>query len=69
MAWKTEERLLNTYIPWDDYVADDVLMLDDGSVLAALQVDGLPFETTGDEQINYQHNRLEEILREQAGTA
>jgi type IV secretion system protein VirB4 len=61
-----KERLLSEYIRWDDYVSDDVILLDDGSVFMMLAVDSLPFETVDDAVINHRHTRLEFAIRDVA---
>jgi hypothetical protein len=38
------ERLLSEYVRWQDYVADDMVLLADGSVMVMVAADGLPFE-------------------------
>ena len=58
------ERLLSEYVPWADYGGDDVIILDDGSVLMMLAIDGLPFETTNDALINHRHARFEAAIRD-----
>jgi len=60
------ERLLSEYVPWFDYAGDDVVMLDDGSVLTMLAIDGLPFETINDALINHRHARFEAAMRDVA---
>ncbi len=60
------ERLLSEYVPWSDYFANDVVGLNDGGVLMALAIDGLPFETIDDAVINHRHARLEFALRDVA---
>ena len=58
------ERLLSEYVPWQDFIADDMMLNRDASVFMMVSLDGLPFETTNDPIINYQHERLEAVIRE-----
>jgi type IV secretion system protein VirB4 len=58
------ERLLSEYVRWQDYVADDMILLADGSVMMVIAADGLPFETVDDELVNHRHNQLEFAIRD-----
>jgi type IV secretory pathway VirB4 component len=58
------ERLLSEYVPWQDFIADDMMLNRDASVFMMVSLDGLPFETINDPIINYQHERLEAVVRE-----
>ena len=58
------ERLLSEYVRWQDYVADDMVLLADGSVMMMVAADGLPFETVDDELVNHRHNQLEFAIRD-----
>lgn len=60
------ERLLSEYVPWSEYLADDVVLLHDGSVMMMLEIDGTPSDTTDAAVINHRHNRLEFALRDAA---
>jgi type IV secretion system protein VirB4 len=58
------ERLLSEYVPFWDYLSDDMMLLKDGSVLMCVAVDGLPFETIDDAVINHRHNQFEAAIRD-----
>lgn len=60
------ERILHEYVPWVDYVGQDMVVLKDGSVFMMLGVDGLPFETIDDHIIIQRHSQLEHTLRDGA---
>jgi type IV secretion system protein VirB4 len=61
-----KERLLSDYVHWRSYVADDVILLDNNSVMMMIGVDGLPFETTEETVLWQRHWQFEAALRTQA---
>lgn len=46
------ERPPNTYVPFVGHVAEDIVLLDDGSLLAILRLDGIAFETADISELN-----------------
>ena len=57
------ERDPETYLPYLGHVADDVVLLDDGSLLAMLRLEGAPFELADPADINARHARLNTLWR------
>jgi type IV secretion system protein VirB4 len=61
---RARERLLREYVPWRDFLFDNVILHTDHSVSMTLQVEGVPFETMDDHIINYRHDQLEAAIRD-----
>ena len=57
------EREPDTYVPFIGHAAPGVLLLDDGSLLAMLRLDGMAFETTDPREINARHAQRNILLR------
>jgi len=57
------EREPDTYVPYIGHAAPNIVMLDDGSLLAMLHIDGMPFETTDPAIINALHAQRNVLLR------
>lgn len=59
----SREREPDTYVPYIGHAAPGVLLLDDGSLLAMLQLDGMAFETADPQEINARHAQRNLLLR------
>ena len=57
------EREPDTYVPYIGHAAPGVLLLDDGSLLAVLAVDGLSAELADVAEVNARHAALNVLLR------
>ena len=57
------EREPDTYVPYVGHSSPDVVLLDDGSVLAMLQLDGIAWETADVEEVNARHAQRNLLLR------
>ena len=57
------EREPDTYVPFIGHAAPGVLLMDDGSLLAMLQLDGMAFETTDPQETNARHAQRNMLLR------
>lgn len=57
------EREPDTYMPYIGHAAEDVLLLDDGSLLIMFRLAGLPFELVGPVDINSRHAQRNVLLR------
>ena len=60
---EAREREPDTYVPYIGHATPNVILLDDGSLLAMFRLDGLPFETTDPQQINARHAQRNIVLR------
>lgn len=52
------ERMISDYVPIVGHAADGVLLNDDGSMVAVVEVTGLPWETSGAGDVNDRFRRL-----------
>ncbi|HYD70749.1 VirB4 family type IV secretion/conjugal transfer ATPase [Azospirillum sp.] len=57
------EREPDTYVPYLGHAAPDALLLDDGSLLAMIALDGAAFETAAADEVNARHARRNLLLR------
>ena len=57
------EREPDTYVPYVGHSSPNVVLLDDGSVLAMLQLDGIAWETADIEEVNARHAQRNLLLR------
>ncbi|MBY0336548.1 MAG: hypothetical protein K2X11_08035, partial [Acetobacteraceae bacterium] len=57
------EREPDTYLPFLGHAAPGAVLLDDGSVLAVLALDGAPFEMADAAGLNARHAALNVLLR------
>ena len=57
------EREPDTYVPYVGHSSPNVVLLDDGSVLAMLQLDGIAWETADVEEVNARHAQRNLLLR------
>ena len=57
------EREPDTYVPTLGHAAADALLLDDGSLLAMIALDGAAFETADAAEVNGRHARRNVLLR------
>ncbi len=59
----SREREPDTYVPYIGHASPGVLLLDDGSVLAIIRLDGAAFETTDPREVNARHAQRNLLLR------
>lgn len=59
----SREREPDTYVPYIGHAAPEVLLLDDGSLLAMLRLDGATFETADPMVVNALHAQRNILLR------
>jgi type IV secretion system protein VirB4 len=59
----SREREPDTYLPYIGHAAPGVLLLDDGSLLAMLRLDGVAFETADPMEVNARHAQRNILLR------
>lgn len=57
------EREPDTYVPYIGHASPSVLLLDDGSLLAMLRLEGAAFETEDPGQVNARHAQRNMLLR------
>ena len=57
------EREPDTYVPYVGHALRDVVLLDDGSVFAMLQLDGIAWETADIGEVNARHAQRNLLLR------
>ena len=57
------EREPEEYLPYLGHVADGIVLLDDGSLLAMLRLDGVAWELADADEINARHEQLSGLLR------
>lgn len=57
------ERDPDTYVPYLGHAAPGTLLLDDGSLLAMIELGGAGFETAAAEEVNARHSRRNLLLR------
>lgn len=57
------EREPDTYVPYIGHASPGVLLLDDGSLLAMLRLEGAAFETEDPAQVNARHAQRNMLLR------
>ena len=57
------EREPDTYVPYIGHASPGVLLLDDGSLLAMIRLDGAPFETADPREVNARHAQRNILLR------
>lgn len=57
------EREPDTYVPYIGHASPSVLLLDDGSLMAMLRLDGAPFETADPMEVNARHAQRNILLR------
>src|SRR4051812_9003879 len=57
------EREPDTYVPFVGHASPDVILLDDGSVLAMLSLHGIAWETADAEEVNARHSQRNLLLR------
>lgn len=59
----SREREPDTYVPYIGHAAPGVLLLDDGSLLAIIRLDGAAFETADPREVNAHHAQRNILLR------
>ena len=59
----SREREPDTYVPYIGHASPGVLLLDDGSLLAMIRLDGVPFETADPMEVNSRHAQRNILLR------
>jgi type IV secretion system protein VirB4 len=59
----SREREPDTYVPYIGHAAPGVLLLDDGSLLAMLRLEGVAFETADIRDVNARHAQRNILLR------
>ena len=57
------EREPDTYVPYIGHATPGVLLLDDGSLMAMLRLDGAAFETADPLEVNARHAQRNILLR------
>jgi type IV secretion system protein VirB4 len=57
------ERLVSGYLPLVGHMSDGVVLLDDGSVFAMLELAGLPWETCDRQNVSERQIRLNHTYR------
>ena len=57
------EREPEEYLPYLGHVADGIVLLDNGSLLAMLRLDGAAWELADADEINSRHEMLSGLLR------
>jgi type IV secretion system protein VirB4 len=59
----SREREPDTYVPYIGHASPGVLLLDDGSLLAMIRLDGVAFETADPMEVNSRHAQRNILLR------
>lgn len=57
------ERAPDTYVPYLGHASHNVVLLDDGSLLAMFHLDGMAFETADVQSVNGRHEQRNIVLR------
>ena len=57
------EREPDTYVPYIGHASEGVVLLDDGSLLAMLRLDGAAFELADPREVNARHAQRNILLR------
>jgi type IV secretion system protein VirB4 len=63
VPWARKEASAGDRLPYLDFIDENVVLLRDGSVMLAMVVPGLPFETADTDQLNAQAAMREVMLR------
>jgi type IV secretory pathway VirB4 component len=65
-ALKPRTPQLSDWVPWEDWLNEQTVLLSDGSACAWLEAEGRSAETANAHDINVWHNELNQVLRQAA---